>query len=75
MIQYSPVKRTPTVSFYKITRNDHKEKLLQKHEALSGKKALYQEWEEAGKEPDDPYMRRLREQIHKLETQLKKMFL
>jgi len=69
------VKRTLTMSGYNITRNDHKEKLLQKHEALSGKKAPYQEWEEAGKEPDDPYMRRLREQIHKLETQLKKMFL
>ena len=75
VIQCSTMKRTLTMSGYNITRNDDKERLLRKHEALSGKKALYEEWEKAGKEPDDPYMRRLREQIHKLEVQLKEMSL
>ena len=50
----------------------HKHNILAKAETLDGLRALYQEWALV-LHPSDPYMRHLKERIHKIQTLLKNM--
>jgi hypothetical protein len=50
----------------------HKDNVLAKAETLDGLRAVYQEWELV-LHPSDPYMRHLKQRIHKTEAQLRNM--
>ena len=50
----------------------HKDNKLAKAETLDGLRALYQGWELV-LHPSDPYMRHLKQRIHKTKAQLRNM--
>jgi hypothetical protein len=51
----------------------HKDNMLAKAETLDGLRALYREWELVLR-PSDPYMRHLKQRIHKTQTLLRNMW-